>query len=126
MGPYPIEYLLIGLALLGGVLYLLMRFVLEKAAKRLSIYKGTKTGALIGCIGFLVMGAFPLYQVIAGLPRGEIYCAFRHNCNRMILLSEQPDYFWVSFVIWLVFAIPLWGGGLYGLYLVFVKKRYAP
>ena len=126
MGPYPVEYLIVGLVILGIAIYWLMRLVLGKAGKWLETYKGTRTRALIGCISFLAMGVFPVYQVIASFARGEIYCAFRHNCNRMILLSEQPDYFWVSFVIWLFFAIPLFGGGLYGLFLVFIRKRYAP
>lgn len=126
MGPYPIEYLIVGLVIFAVAIYWLMQLVIEKAAKHLQAYKGTKVGALIGCIGFLAMGAFPAYQVIAGLVRGSIYCAFRRNCNRMILLSEQPDYFWVSFVIWSVLTIVLFGGGLYGLFVVFIKKRYAP
>ncbi len=126
MGPYPIEYLIIGLVIFGIALYWLMRLVLEsleKKAKRWGrTYRGTRVGTLVGGMGALVFGAFPAYQVITSITDREVFCVFRH-CNRMIMLSEQPDFFWASFVIWLALATYLVGGGLYALFLVFIRKR---
>jgi len=72
------------------------------------------------------MGAFPTYQVLTSFFRGEIYCGFRHNCNKLISLSSQPDYFWASFVIWLAFSIFFFLGGCYVLINVVIKKRSPP
>ena len=122
MGPYRIEYLVLGLAALAAIAVWLIRRFLAPLLHRLEDrYKGTMVGALISGSIVLVLGGLALFQVLRAVTEGETFCAFRH-CNKTVALANDSSLFWSSVIAWTVvgLAFVIYSG--YAFWLAWKKK----